>query len=358
MRRHPHDSSEREWAFVRSTLGRFVRGEPPARVPPDLDWTTVDRLLSRHFLHPLFAHLHGSEPAVSADRASAWRDGLAGGLLRYERAARATVRLTTALEAEGIPAVVLRGMAVAHTLYPDPCLRPMADVDVLVPADARSVLPERLRRHGLTPSATYRRQYVYDVDGARFEVHWLLLTPERYRHVPPLARWIERRRPLRIPAGTIPVLPAEEELLAQLVHACVHHGLEHLYGLLDIGLAARRTDLDWPRIADWCRRASVSRLARFALTYVDRLLELGLEGQLHAIGPPPAARGMAAFAAHDACLRGEDDLRRFVMRRRNMVALAERPWTRAMEVLRHLRPQEWIGMARIVRETRTKDRVP
>jgi hypothetical protein len=352
----PHESGEREWAFVRATLGRFVRGEPPSGVPDGLDWAALDRLLARHFLYPLFAHLHGRDPAVPADPAAAWCEGLAVALLRYERAVRAAVHMGGLLEMEGIPAVVLRGLAVAHTLYPDPCLRPMADVDLLVPASARGALPERLRRHGLAPTATYRHQFVYELNGVRFEVHWLLLTPERYGHVPPLAQWFERRQPLRIAAGTLHVLPPEEEMLGQLVHAYVHHGLENLYGLLDVGLAARRPDLDWARIAEWCRRAAVSRMARFALTYVDRLLDLGLEDRLRAIGPSPTARGVTAFTAHDACLRGEDRLARFFVRRGNMVALAERPWTRILEVLRHLRPQEWIVMARIAREVRTRGR--
>ena len=171
-------------------------------------------------------------------------------------------------------------------------------------------------------------------------LHWSLLTPERYRHVAPLADWIEKRRPLATPAGRFHVLPPEEEMLAQVCHAYVHHGLEVFYPLLDIALAASRADLDWDAVTGWCRRASVARMAHFTLAYVDHLFDLGLGDRLARFGVPASPKRAAVFAAHDARLFGEDRLRHCILRWANMVRLAERPWTRTMEVLRILRPQE------------------
>ncbi len=46
---------------------------------------------------------------------------------------RALVLILDALSAEGIPVLVLKGAALAHTVYPEPGLRPMRDIDLLVP---------------------------------------------------------------------------------------------------------------------------------------------------------------------------------------------------------------------------------
>jgi len=51
---------------------------------------------------------------------------------------RALVEILTAFEAEGIPARVLKGAALAWLIYPEPGLRAMRDLDILVPtAQAR-----------------------------------------------------------------------------------------------------------------------------------------------------------------------------------------------------------------------------
>ncbi|HEY54646.1 MAG TPA: nucleotidyltransferase family protein, partial [Caldilineae bacterium] len=47
-----------------------------------------------------------------------------------------------------IPSVLLKGIALAVSLYPDPALRPMNDVDFLVPVDSLSKLSERMKSCG------------------------------------------------------------------------------------------------------------------------------------------------------------------------------------------------------------------
>ena len=47
------------------------------------------------------------------------------------------IQLGAALAEENIPAVWLKGFALGRTVYPDPLLRPMVDLDILVPQDKR-----------------------------------------------------------------------------------------------------------------------------------------------------------------------------------------------------------------------------
>jgi putative nucleotidyltransferase-like protein len=53
-------------------------------------------------------------------------------LLRHELG-----RTLNALQQSGIPALALKGVVLAYTVYPDPSLRPMSDLDLLVPPDKR-----------------------------------------------------------------------------------------------------------------------------------------------------------------------------------------------------------------------------
>jgi hypothetical protein len=63
--------------------------------------------------------------------------------LRHELA-----RTLEALRASGIPALALKGIVMAYTAYPDPSLRPMCDLDLLVPPDKREDALHVLRTLG------------------------------------------------------------------------------------------------------------------------------------------------------------------------------------------------------------------
>lgn len=94
-----------------------------------------------------------------------------------------------ALEEAGVEAVVLKGGALANTLYPDWRDRPMSDLDLLVPAgragDARRALTARgwRRDDERYPEEMYRRHYhlppLRDArgSGAELEIHTGLLLP-------------------------------------------------------------------------------------------------------------------------------------------------------------------------------------
>ena len=65
----------------------------------------------------------------------AWRDQEASDLL-------------DALRAAGARALLIKGAALAHTLYPQPHLRPRADIDLLIPGDSRERVERVLEARG------------------------------------------------------------------------------------------------------------------------------------------------------------------------------------------------------------------
>jgi hypothetical protein len=85
-----------------------------------------------------------------------------------------------------VPVTLLKGISISEQLYPLPHLRPMGDIDILVPEDAGDTVESALRRHGYSPLAghvideeSYHRvPLLHPERGVWVEVHTGLF-PER-----------------------------------------------------------------------------------------------------------------------------------------------------------------------------------
>lgn len=115
-------------------LVRRLLGEP---ADPDLDALPTD-LVRRHFLAPLAYTLGANQ--FRADHVTA--------SLQAELRRKALLELTDALASAHIKVMLLKGVAYAGTIYPDPAARPMSDIDILVPADAIDAAGRHLQRLG------------------------------------------------------------------------------------------------------------------------------------------------------------------------------------------------------------------
>lgn len=130
------------------------------------------------------------------------QDGLPDAVLAALEAQRMWWRLHTALTAVRIeaqrklstaladePFVFLKGGDFMHRLYPRPELRPMNDLDLLVPSHRMRAVCERLERQGLTPHypgapATLVRSYherAFIMDDVLVEVHQSFIQRPRHR---------------------------------------------------------------------------------------------------------------------------------------------------------------------------------
>lgn len=104
-------------------------------------------------------------------------------------------RILNALQ--GIPVVVLKGAALASTLYPDIGLRPMVDLDLLVPREKLETAVQIMRRQGyyepvpeIVPG--FHRTHLHHVclqladshHNTLVELHWKLIGGDANRHSP------------------------------------------------------------------------------------------------------------------------------------------------------------------------------
>lgn len=257
-------------ALVPGPAGR----EAWARVRPHL--ALGDRGLAEHQrLLPLVLANLGPDvlgddaPALKRLHREAWRDNR----LHVHHAPRWLDPL-----ADRVPVLLLKGLAVALTAYPDLGRRPMSDVDVLVPSTqiGRAVdllaaagwvcaedrpLPRSWRaRHGVP---------LVHAEGGHVDVHLVPGVPFLGRTGGPAVPEVwAAARPATLAERPV-LVPAPEDLLLNVIV----HGLTSVPGassrwVADASAVVRAEDVDWDRFLEQARRHRVVLPARSALRYL------------------------------------------------------------------------------------------
>ncbi len=172
---------------------------------------------------------------------------------------RATSAALGPLIEGGLEPVVLKGPALASR-YPAPGLRPMQDIDVLLPRRDHVRALEVLRDAGWKidrPAQRDRYDTVLvrdDIPSLALELHFALeANYEKVTALDPVALW-ERRVPIDCLGTRAFGLPLPEELVMLATHAGKpFHGFTRLVWIADlamiVGFATERgRDVDWERV--------------------------------------------------------------------------------------------------------------
>ena len=147
----------------------------------------------------------------------------------------------------GIPLVVLKGACFALTIYPDIGLRPMGDLDILVPASrlADAVhIAKSLEYELAGPEATpgLRNLISHDVylkkTGSQsliLEIHHSLVADKSFKYAVPVEWFWEQTEPLNVSSanvrmsfGNLLMLTPEAQVLYAASHAMLQHGGKRL----------------------------------------------------------------------------------------------------------------------------------
>jgi hypothetical protein len=173
-------------------------------------------------------------------------DELSGILGRLSRAGRACL--------------VLKGGALAETVYGNAALRPMTDLDFLVRGEEMPAIIDLLTEDGYCVDTTLD---AHEGMGAAFEnkvtlrkpgppkvmveLHWTLLDSPYYQERLPLAWFWDTAQPLAAAGGGALGLGPEALLLYLSAHLALHHKSQGLLWLNDIAevLYHYRDQLDW-----------------------------------------------------------------------------------------------------------------
>ena len=213
--------------------------------------------------------------------------------------------------AAGLDLLVLKGAALAETLYPRPGLRPFGDLDVLVRPEDTPRAQSLLENLGYTvaPAVWEALQSGADTQANFFkhtgrgvvvvELHTDLLNNGFFRgHVSLDADGLwSRARPARL-AGTDALVLGPED---QLLHLCLHLAGHYFFApqsLRDIDLLCRTDTLDWPQFARLAQDAHAAPLSFAALSATATVLQTPVpDTALPALAPKRGAARLAALAA-------------------------------------------------------------
>lgn len=265
-----------------------------------LDWRIVEALAVEEKVAPLIYRAtrdHDLLPDWLADgfRRAYVETGLIN-KLRLEDLAVALDRLA----ARRIDTIVLKGVALAHTVYGNIALRPMIDVDLLVrrdrALDALDVLREcgyRPDRDEIMPAAllTYENElFLRKRDRLEWhlELHWSLFdSPYHQTHLPESDLWATSV-PLMVEGAPTRVLSPDLMLLHLCGHLVLHHrnrGLLWQYDIVEL-LHHERERIDWDVVLE---RAAAMKLILPLKSVLPELAEVW--------GAPVPAPVLAQLAA-------------------------------------------------------------
>lgn len=318
--------------YLCKLLHRFIRPGVSPLLPDKLDWNQFEYIAARNGLIPIVYSIL-KDTTVPVEKLLNWRHVSIQTIANNTRALNAATKLFAILENEGIPAVAMRGLALTQLVYADSMLRPMVDVDLLIPSRTRDYIVQRLRTHGLVPKQIFRSQFVYEIESTRFEIHWSFLTPKRYRSQI-YDVWTENRIPLNTEYGMIYCLSPENELINLICHAFIHHELDTLLKLVDISLVANSAKLDWRYILRWFEETEMTRILYITLGFIDFLFDFEFLKRFpyDVIDLPlNSDKYFQAYAAH---LFSTDNVLYALRRKKVLMFVAKKPSIKLKQLIR------------------------
>jgi hypothetical protein len=176
------------------------------------------------------------------------------------------------LNAQAIPVVLLKGADLARSLYPEPSLRVMTDLDLLVPQvrfKEALALVNALGYHEYLPEASPGLDHLLSHHAhlrkdsripTLLELHWALVATPAFRHAVSMDWFWENLEPVKnwhdknpiLEQNTVFTLDPTANLLYLTAHQMLQHGGERasLRWLLDLQrlIEQRRQQIDWEEL--------------------------------------------------------------------------------------------------------------
>jgi hypothetical protein len=285
-------------------LARTLRG--------DLEWIGTEpwdahvlaTAADHHGVGPLVwraLHHHANRPHGLYEIFAAVRHvDLAHEILRR----RETARVLEAFAARGLHVLMVKGAALAYSLYEEPWLRPRVDTDILVAAGSFGAADRLLRglgydaAAGISTGEFVSHQVAYehrDCHGLShvIDLHWKTVNPQLLADALPFELlWQDavevRCEELR---GRVPGLAGS--LLLACIHRLAHHQQhERLVWLYDIHLLADALDdAGWNRVTGTARERGITAVCRSGLE--------AAAGRLGTVVPAPARAALDAGACDE-----------------------------------------------------------
>ena len=248
------------------------------------DWQRVDQLAALHRLQPLLHTQCGGDQAIPAAIRQGWQSAHRAAALQAMSNRAALMDCCSLLERAGYAPIALKGAWLAAHAYPDPAVRPMRDLDLLVPLAGVSEAYQLLLEASYLEAepAEMALDDVIRLDkhmprlmsprGTMIELHHHLWEPDgRLDHASPATDETALRGRAGLGSDGIRYLTPQDSLAHLIVHAVYSHRLDCGPLLLpDIDYLVRAAPIDWPHFWDQARAGNWRGGARLVLDLVAR----------------------------------------------------------------------------------------
>jgi hypothetical protein len=249
-------------AVYRLLAGIWDARELPA--PETVPWAEVLRLVGPSNVGgALYTATRGMREAMPAEFREALEQELYRSAAENTRCLHQLARVGEALSRTGAPLLLLKGAALAETLYDDPAQRLIGDIDLAVPRPDVAACRVALMELGYVPSQVetqpgdllaHSNQELFippDPYRAPLELHWHILDVPYYLGRVPMEWFWENSETQTIAGRPFRALSPEANLIYLPAHLALHHRFHGLHSLLDLALliVRNRDRLDWDRIA-------------------------------------------------------------------------------------------------------------
>lgn len=323
-------------------------GDHPALARRLIDWELAPLAQARlAALAPELArHLQADRYSVLAHNALHWQN---------------LARIDAAFAKKHLGAVLLKGAALAGTVYDEPAQRPMSDVDLWVSNEGLGAACETMNALGFQAGQSAARPLAlqamadgevqfFDGDQPAIMVE-LHLSPfpgwwlQRTANIDTRAVW-ERREPL--PGWrTFYQLAPEDMVIHLAVHMAINHqfGLAAVRSLVDIALTVQVRDVNWDIVVRRAQEWRVATAVWLVLSLLQDLFELpDLAAPLRELQPPAWRRRSLQQIVSPASVVAGMDIRHGRERFWLLLLLVDRPGDAIRLVYRTVWPEPaWLA---------------
>ena len=245
------------------------------------DWKALDRLADDHRCRPALHRLRGGEQVIPQNIRAGWAESFRASTLAALAKRTELVRIARDLGEANIPMAALKGAWLAWEVYPEPGMRPLRDLDILVSADR--ALEARARFLALDYEQCEETALPLDEWAARFKHLPAMVSPKGHvveihsrlwdddgRMPPHPIGLLERRVEAAARPGLF-VLSPIDSVMHLAVHAAFHRFDGGPLMLLDFAMLAGEADtLDLPALWDRATREGWDRHAALCIHAADR----------------------------------------------------------------------------------------
>ncbi|MCR4318909.1 MAG: nucleotidyltransferase family protein [Candidatus Brocadiaceae bacterium] len=273
--------------FLIRCLRAFLaaEGEPPfdGVIEEEVDWTSLFQLASWHKVLPLLYRSLQAAPGPVLSRLKAYVRSASGHSLLLTGE---LLRLLKRFEAQGIPAMPLKGPALASFLYGDMALRQSVDIDILVQEENYRSAKRLLLSLGYQPLYVlarrqekvylqYQCQEVFTLARGDTKIttglHWGIMPVNLPFRLNLKGVW-ERCETVSLAGATVTARSPEDLLLFLCVHGS-KHGWRCLQWLCDVArLVSRHTTMDWCLCMERAKTSGCQRALFLGLFLADDIL--------------------------------------------------------------------------------------